>query len=151
MTPTITMTEKVDSASVQKLAKELMRFNEERSMPMNALPLLLMVSDPETNEVVGGLFGATAYDRLKIQLIYLPEELRGSGLGRKLMAQAEEEAARRGCRGILLETYSFQARGFYERLGYEVYGTVEDFPPGHSMFAMKKDLEHGRSSQNHEA
>jgi GNAT superfamily N-acetyltransferase len=140
MTPTITLTEKVDSASIKKLAEELMRFNEERSMPMRGLPLVILVNDPETNEVVGGMYGATAYDRLKIQLIYLPEKLRGNGLGRKLMKMAEEEAARRGCRGILLETYSFQARGFYERLGYEVYGTVEDFPPGHSMFAMKKDF-----------
>ena len=74
-------------------------------------------------------------------MVHLPENLRGNGLGSELTQKVEEETVRRGCIGALLETYSFQARGFYERLGYEVYGTVEDFPQRHRLFAMQKRLE----------
>ena len=56
------------------------------------------------------------------------------------MEQAEREAIRRGCRTIWLDTFTFQARGFYERLGYSVFGTLEDYPPGHSRFFLKKSL-----------
>jgi GNAT superfamily N-acetyltransferase len=140
MTPTITMTDKQDAADIQMLVRELIQFNEQHGGPRNAPSLLLFVSDPETQEAFGGLYGATVYDRLKIELIYLPETLRGKGLRRELVRKAEEEAVRRGCRGVLLETFDFQARGFYERLGYEVYGTVENFPPGHNLFSMQKKL-----------
>lgn len=68
----------------------------------------------------------------------MPETLRGSGLGASLMRRAEEEAVRRGCRGAWLDTFSFQARGFYERLGYTVFGTIQDYPPGHRRHFMQK-------------
>ena len=134
------MTDNPNAASIQILVRELIQFNEGHGGPRNARPLALLVNDPETQETLGGLYGATVYDRLKIELVYLPESLRGNGLGRRLVEQAEAAAAQRGCRGVLLETFDFQARGFYERLGYEVYGTVEDFPPGHSLFSMRKKL-----------
>ncbi len=51
-----------------------------------------------------------------------------------------EEAARRGCRYAWLDAFSFQARGFYEKLGYTVLGTLEDSPPGHSRYFLKKNL-----------
>jgi GNAT superfamily N-acetyltransferase len=73
-------------------------------------------------------------------LVYLPEDLRGAGLGRQLMEQAEQEAIHRGCHIIWLDTFTFQARGFYERLGYTVFGTLEDYPPGHSRFFLRKNL-----------
>jgi hypothetical protein len=60
------------------------------------------------------------------------------------MSQAEREAIRRGCRGAWLDTFSFQARGFYERLGYTVFGTIAGCPPGHSRFFLKKDLGQGQ-------
>jgi ribosomal protein S18 acetylase RimI-like enzyme len=63
--------------------------------------------------------------------------MRGSGLGRHLMRQAEEEARSRSCRGVWLDTYSFQARGFYERLGFVVFGTIEDYPPGQRRIFMQ--------------
>ena len=56
----------------------------------------------------------------------------------QLMNDAEREAIRRGCRGAWLDTYSFQARGFYERLGYTIFGTIDNYPPGHSRIFLKK-------------
>ncbi len=134
------MTDKPDAASVQMLVRELIQFNEQQGGPRNMQPLLLLVTNPETGETLGELYGATVYDRLKVELIYLPEQLRGKGMGSRLMKQAEEEALRRGCRGVFLDTFDFQARGFYEKLGYSVYGVLTDFPPGHSVFSMQKTL-----------
>jgi hypothetical protein len=56
------------------------------------------------------------------------------------MEQAEDEAIRRDCCGAWLDTYSFQARGFHERIGYKMFGVIEDFPPGHARFFLKRSL-----------
>lgn len=78
------------------------------------------------------------FSHLHVDLLFLPESLRRDGIGRRLMNDAEGEAIRRGCRGAWLDTYSFQARGFYERLGYTTFGTIDDYPPGHSRIFLKK-------------
>jgi GNAT superfamily N-acetyltransferase len=67
------------------------------------------------------------------------DDLRGRGVGRELMAQAEARAVERGCHAAWLDTFSFQARGFYEKLGYEEFGTL-DYPPIHKRYFMKKLL-----------
>jgi GNAT superfamily N-acetyltransferase len=77
---------------------------------------------------------------LWIDLLFVPESMRGIGIGRKLMTLAEGEAVRRACRAAALDTFSFQARGFYERLGYSVFGTLDDCPPGHRRFYLTKRL-----------
>jgi ribosomal protein S18 acetylase RimI-like enzyme len=86
------------------------------------------------------LWGATAWQWLFIRLLWLPETLRGTGLGRDLMQRAEAEASARGCGNVWLDTYSFQARGFYEKLGYTVFGTLEGYPPGHRRYFLQKRL-----------
>jgi ribosomal protein S18 acetylase RimI-like enzyme len=141
MTPKITLTDKHDDATIKALGKKLMDFNEVGSgRALDYCPLIISVTHPNTNELLGGLWANTAYSYLHIELLYLPEELRGTGLGRQLMAQAEQEAFRRRCRGVWLDTFSFQARGFYERIGYTVFGIFEDYPPGHSRFFLRKDF-----------
>ncbi|HJU28399.1 MAG TPA: GNAT family N-acetyltransferase, partial [Candidatus Binataceae bacterium] len=62
------------------------------------------------------------------------------GYGRRLMESAERYAIERGCGNAHLSTHSFQARPMYEKLGYEIFGALEDFPPGHSKFYMRKRL-----------
>jgi GNAT superfamily N-acetyltransferase len=89
------------------------------------------------------LGGVTAYtDRgwLYLDCFWLPDGLRRGGWGSRVLAAAEAEALRRGCRHARLFTYSFQARGFYERHGYTVFGVLDGFPPGHSQIWMRKDL-----------
>jgi ribosomal protein S18 acetylase RimI-like enzyme len=77
---------------------------------------------------------------LFISLLFVPTALRGQKLGERLMAQAEAAAANRGCTGVWLDTFSFQARGFYQRLGYDVFGEIPNYPPGHARYFMKKHL-----------
>ncbi|MGC2619782.1 MAG: GNAT family N-acetyltransferase, partial [Acidobacteriaceae bacterium] len=102
--------------------------------------LVISVSDHDSGEVIGGLWGSTSYGYLHIDMLIVPESLRGTGLGSRMMQQAEDEALRRGCHGSYLETFDFQARGFYERLGYKVFGQLEDTPPGHTRYFLKKSL-----------
>jgi GNAT superfamily N-acetyltransferase len=81
--------------------------------------------------VVGGLVGISYYDWLIVEMLYVPEALRGRGLGARLMAAAEAVAAARGCRGVWLDTGSPQALRFYGWLGYAVFATLPDQPLGH--------------------
>jgi GNAT superfamily N-acetyltransferase len=91
-------------------------------------------------QVVGGLIGATFFDWLHVDLVWLPEEHRGRGFGRRLLALAEEEARKRGAKNAFLDTFDFQAPGFYEKLGYRVFGSLPDFPVGHTRYYMCKAL-----------
>src|SRR5207237_10335246 len=88
--------------------------------------------------LAGGLYGATMWRWLLIDGLWVAEQLRGRGLGRKLLLASEAEAMERGCGGVWLGTFDFQARGFYERLGYTVFAEVPGFPPGHSHYYLRK-------------
>lgn len=141
MTPRITLLDKPDSAAAQAIHSLLLDFNNRSSgYAFDGRAIVITVANPETGEILGGLWGSTAYGHLHIDMLILPEEMRGRGLGTRLMAQAEEEAVRRGCRGSYLETFDFQARGFYEKVGYSVFGQLADTPPGHTRFFLRKRL-----------
>jgi GNAT superfamily N-acetyltransferase len=90
------------------------------------------------DEVLGGLIGDIWGEWLHINLVWVAEAARGRGHARAMMTAAESYAATRGCRGVYLETFSFQARPLYEKLGYTVFGELPDHPPGHTQFFLKK-------------
>ena len=129
-----------DSKDVQYITDSLSRDAETGAgMSKNFLKLGLFVRD-SVGSISGGLIADIAWGWLYICNIWLAEGLRGRGYGKKLLETAEDEAKKRGCRNAYLETFSFQARPFYEKLGYEVYGTLEDMPPGHRRYLMRKRL-----------
>ena len=139
--PKMTLTDSPDDSTLETISRLLSEFNERSSGLANDYrPLTIVLSDPETQETVGGLVGWTSFSYLHVNLLYLPDALRGAGLGSQMLAQAETEAMRRGCHGVWLDTFSFQARGFYERLGYSLFGAIGDYPPGHSRYFLKKVL-----------
>ena len=92
----------------------------------------------ERGDVLGGLLGQLWGGWLHVTYLWVAEAQRAAGQGTRLMEEAEAYARFRGAVGATLETYSFQARPFYERLGYTVCGTVDGFPPGHTKFFLKK-------------
>jgi GNAT superfamily N-acetyltransferase len=106
--------------------------------PVGPRPLDILVRD-DKNEIVGGLIASTYWGWLDIDDLWVTENLRGQGLGRRLLRMAEEEARARGCSRAKLRTFSFQARGFYEKEGYRVVGELEDYPPGETFHWMRKD------------
>lgn len=97
----------------------------------------------EQGDLVAGLAGWTWGGFGKIEWLFVREDRRHTGLGSRLVAAAEAEAARRGCVAMRVDTHSFQAPGFYARLGYEVIGVADDTPVGHREFFCAKRLEPG--------
>ncbi len=77
---------------------------------------------------------------MQVELLWVADERRGEGLGTKLMDAVEEEAHRIGCSMIYLDTFSYQAPGFYEKRGFQIAGTIEDFPEGHTYYTLFKRL-----------
>ena len=91
-------------------------------------------------EWLGGLTGYLRGGWMHVNFLWVTESLRGQRYGSRLMDAAEAYAVERGCTGATLETLSFQAPGFYARRGYEVFGTLEEYPPGHSKLFLRKRL-----------
>jgi GNAT superfamily N-acetyltransferase len=91
--------------------------------------------------VVGGLWGRTAGGWLAVDLIFVPEHLRGAGLATQLIGLAEAEARRRGCHSAWLDTLNAKALTLYERLGYVRFGELKDYPLGTDRVFLQKKLE----------
>lgn len=102
-------------------------------------PVAVLARDPH-GTLAGGAVGTINWNWLHVSLLWVSEVCRGSGLGRRLMAEIERVAVERGCTRAHLDTFSYQARPFYERLGYRVFGVLHDYPPGHQRFFMEKRL-----------
>lgn len=100
----------------------------------------LVIAARDGQEIVGGLSGETGWQWLHVAQLWVAQSHRNQGIGAQLLQAAEAEALRRGARHVYLETYDFQAREFYERRGYVVFGIHEDFPPGHKRYHLRRDL-----------
>lgn len=114
-------------------------YNTQRAGEDNAKTLCFILRAPD-QEIVGGVIGATYWDWLHIDLMWVKDELRGRGYGHRLLAHAEAEARQRGAENAYLDTFSFQAPGFYERHGYQVFGELRGFPAGHQRYFLTKRL-----------
>jgi len=102
----------------------------------DTLEIVLYAED----RIIGGLLGRSLWGTLEVKILSVAEEHRGKGLGKKLMMEAEKEAVRRQCKYISLNTFSFQAPGFYTSLGFEVFAEEKDFPLGFSRLYLRKTL-----------
>jgi len=138
--PRVAVTDAPDARVEAAIGEGLRRFNAQQSGIDDSRPLAVVVSDPDTNEVLGGITGRTSLGLLFIDLVFLPDELRGDGLGSRILKLAEDEGRRRGCRAAMLYTISFQAPGFYARHGWRVFGEIACDPPGTSRIFMTKAL-----------
>jgi GNAT superfamily N-acetyltransferase len=118
----------------------LIAYNRASGPPTEYRMLALLLKDV-AGSVIGGLWGRTSYDWLFVELLFIPESLRRAGLGRALMLQAEQLARERHCTGIWLDTFDFQAKPFYEKLGYSVFGELRDHPRGISQYWLQKRLD----------
>jgi GNAT superfamily N-acetyltransferase len=94
----------------------------------------------EDGEILGGALGNTWGLWLYVSDVWVDPSLRGKGYATKLMTAIEQMAIQRGCLNSYLDTFSFQARPLYEKLGYKVFGTLENHPKGHSHYFLKKTL-----------
>lgn len=127
-------------ADRQSVSELLEGYNASQAGPEPELPLAVLVYGDDGTTIVGGAWGLSYYRWLFIELMFVPFEMRGQGVGTQIMREAEAEARRRGCHGVWLDTFTFQARGFYEKLGYQAFGEIPDYPPGHSRLLLLKRL-----------
>ena len=104
----------------------------------NLAPIGIFVRDENTGAPIGGLVGHVKYRWLYVAKLWLPESLRGQGWGSRVLRTAEAEAWRRECLGVYLDTFEYQALPFYQRLGYELYGTLDGYPPGYRQYYVRK-------------
>ncbi|MGE5250092.1 MAG: GNAT family N-acetyltransferase [Bacteroidota bacterium] len=128
----------------EELARNIIGFgihnyNEQQVGDNRFQRLCFVVTGPD-KVIVGGVIGATYWDWLYVDLLWVKEELRGRGYGHQLLTQIEEEARRRGARHAYLDTFSFQAPDFYEQHGYRIFGKLENFPSGHQRYFLTKEL-----------
>jgi GNAT superfamily N-acetyltransferase len=123
----------------------LASYNETAGGPAHYEPFAIRLTDAATGASVGGLWGRIYYDWLFVDLLYVPEEARGKSIGSKLVSAAEAFARRKGCVGVWLTTYSFQAPAFYRKRGYRAFAALNDYPRGNKLFFFRKSLEGNRA------
>ena len=136
---TLTITDVADEEIRKAIVAPLVEYNSSQAGPSQSRPIAVLVKD-HSNTIIGGLWGHTGYEWLFTQLLVVPASLRGRGIGTEVMQLAEREAVQRGCRGAWLDTFEFQARGFYERIGYKCFGELPNYPTGFSRYFMQKAL-----------
>lgn len=127
-------------AAYTSIWQPLLAFNRTIAEDAEGEPFALVITGPEDPQVHGGLWALDLWGSFYVALVVVPAELRGQGLGGDLMRQAEAEARQRGCRQMWLDTYAFQARPFYERLGFEVFGQLDGPAPIFPRYFMQKTL-----------
>lgn len=130
------------------ITTKLIEFNRAKSSklnqwykPENDSPTSVEVySVTKPQLVVGGLIGYVHWGWLEIDIVWVDEFYRGKGIGKHLVDYAEHKALDTGAKRAKLNTFDFQAKEFYEKLGYVLYGRLEDYPEGHTLYYLRKDL-----------
>ncbi|WP_223592747.1 GNAT family N-acetyltransferase [Neobacillus bataviensis] len=94
----------------------------------------------DDGKIVGGITGTIFWYHLHIDYLWVDNSLRGKGYGKELLNHIEKTARENNCRLILLDSFSFQAPDFYQKLGFKVVGIVEDHPKGYKQYYLEKKL-----------
>lgn len=94
----------------------------------------------ENQNIIGGIRATCFWNTLHIELLWLSEESRGKGVGKKLMKSAEDFAKQNNCEKVFVETTSWQAKPFYEKAGYNLIASIKDRPKGHTSHYLTKQL-----------
>lgn len=126
-------------ADISAVQKGLRAFNVAMIGDPAEEPVHAFIRDA-SGAVVGGLLGVIKWRWLFVSKLWVSDAYRGQGYGVDLMKAAEARAVARNCLGIYLDTAEYQARPFYEKLGYELFGTLEGYPPGFSQYYLAKRL-----------
>jgi ribosomal protein S18 acetylase RimI-like enzyme len=128
-----------DPDHVRQLVAGLVAYNRSRAEAPDRKPLgvFLRVRD----QILGGADGYTHWRWLYVSHLWVDDTVRHQGAGRQVMAMMEEAARHRGCQAAWLDTFSFQALGFYQALGYRLFGELPDYPSGHTRHYLWKALD----------
>lgn len=133
----------VETTPAERDVEALARGLTEHALPVTRTPgfqpLNVFVRDA-AGSLVGGVHGQVNWSWLHIGLFWVAADRRHQGLGSRLLTAIETAALERGCSQAHLDTFSYQARPFYERHGYRLFATLEDYPPGQQRYFLRKTL-----------
>ncbi|WP_298912489.1 GNAT family N-acetyltransferase [uncultured Algimonas sp.] len=136
------------SQDTAELLDRLSAFNRKQVPDLqrstDAIPCFVSAKT-EDGTLVGAISGRCLWNTLHIDLFWIEDDMRGQGLGQRLLSACERLAIGRGCVNAYLETFSWQAKPFYENEGYRLLGTIEDMPIGHATHMLTKRLSPGSS------
>ncbi|WP_299860562.1 GNAT family N-acetyltransferase [uncultured Hoeflea sp.] len=133
----------VHSELSNEIEQNLLQALTELNAQSTNTTIVLTARDAD-GKIVGGVSGSTSYGWFLVKLLWVSNQLRGTGIGKRLILEAEEYSRKRGCHGAWLDTSNPQAREFYLRLGYSDFGVLgngqDKQPVGHKRWFMKKSL-----------
>jgi len=121
------------------LVKGLLSHHTSKGHPRKSELFSILIKD-QTNKIFGGVMVCFLWNGMEITSLWVDESIRKQGWGRKLMDAVEKEGMKRGCTIAYTNTFSWQAPEFYTKLGYTLYGTLEDFPQGSFLSYFRKNL-----------
>ena len=131
--------ENMNSHKAQEIGNQIRAYNRSKREEAASEPLNLYLEDEKGN-LMAGLVAETFGNWLEIEYLFVKEELRGQGIGSKLLQQAENEAKNRNCRFAFVNTYQFQAPDFYLSHGYKEVFILQDYPYTGKRYYYQKDL-----------
>lgn len=141
MTLVLTVSDTPDPDGLDAIRTGLTAFNSRHIGMRDREHLSVLIREREGDAPLGGLWGETGRGWLTIEFLYVPEDRRAVGLGTRLIRLAEQTARERGCIGAKVETWDFQAPDFYRKLGYRVFGELDDCPAGHRLYVLARRLD----------
>jgi GNAT superfamily N-acetyltransferase len=133
----------VETSPAERDVEALARGLTEHALPVTGSPgfqPLSVFARDRDGTLVAGVHGQVNWSWLHIALFWVSADRRRQGLGSRLLAAIETAAVERGCSQAHLDTFSYQARPFYERQGYRLFATLENYPPGQQRFFLRKTL-----------
>ncbi|WP_447871000.1 GNAT family N-acetyltransferase [Serratia fonticola] len=135
----ITVTDALQPEDTEEIRNHLKTFNRQFVGDILNKNIGVFVLDDQGNKLAG-LTGSTVGSWLNIDLLWVSETLRGEGVGSKLIKKAEQQAMADGCKYARVDTFSFQARPFYEKQGYQLQMTLHNAPVEHERYFFTKTL-----------
>jgi GNAT superfamily N-acetyltransferase len=139
--PDLLLTDTIAAEMEAVIGGGLNAFNDDVVGYADRKPIAVVARDPETGSILGGALGRSSLGLLFLELLYLPEQCRGAGIGGEILRLFEHEGRKRGCVAGVLYTISFQAPAFYERHGWRRFGEVACRPEGTSRIFLSKQLD----------
>ena len=135
----LTLEDAPSEDEMREVWKGLNAYNQSHISDMGSVRITVFLRDGD-DRVIGGLLGNAYWGWLYVDALWVSESLRRQGYGKKLLAAAESAAAEKGFHSVYLDTFDFQALPFYQKLGYEIFGRLENFPHGHTRYFVRKTL-----------
>ena len=119
--------ENIESKRTQELANLVRAYNRSNREPSKSEPLNIYLED-EYGNLVAGMVAETFGNWLEIEYLYVSDDLRGQGIGSKILEMAENESRNRGCKYSFVDTFNFQAPKFYKKHGYKEVFALKKYP-----------------------